>query len=102
MLFRGAGNFILRRAARGCIFLVPAALAVAVVLQHVQERASTILAQVESGAVALDPVAIAALVSAPAGTETPLVTGALIVCAICWSGSIIDSFILGRHGSPRV
>ena len=102
LVFPGAGHFFLRRAARGCIFLVPAALAVAVVLQHVLERSNAILAQIESGAVTLDPVAIAALVSAPAGSEGPLMTGALIVCAICWAGSIVDSFILGGQGRPRV
>ncbi|MEC5163911.1 MULTISPECIES: hypothetical protein [unclassified Janthinobacterium] len=95
LVFPGTGQFLLGRAARGCLFLLPAAAAAAYIGAQVLERANAIVAQLDSGALPLDPLLIAERLSAAPGTEGPLMTLAVVVALLCWAGSIIDALLTG-------
>jgi len=97
LIFPGCGHFILGRAMRGCLFLLPTAVAIAYVGKQVMERANAIVDQVNSGALPLDPQLIADRLSAAPGSEGPLMTLAVTVCLVCWVGSVLDALWLGRH-----
>lgn len=89
LLFPGIGQFYLGRRALALLFLVPAAVAGLAYADFALEQASAVADQVLSGAVALDPAAIAARIDAQA---TPLwVTAAGIVFVLCWMGSIAEA-----------
>jgi hypothetical protein len=94
-VFPGAGHLYLRRARRGCLFLLPALAGLVVVTGEIIERASSLADQVLAGRLALDPGAIAARVTAQGGFSG-IGTLAVVVLAACWIGSIIDSFVIGR------
>ena len=98
LVFPGLGHLVLRRAARGCFFMLPAALAVFYLLRRVLQLADTLLTEVNNGTLALDPVAILERVHA-AGIDSPAATLATWVCVLCWLGSIADALWLGR-GKP--
>ncbi|MET3131927.1 TM2 domain-containing membrane protein YozV [Oxalobacteraceae bacterium GrIS 1.11] len=97
LVFPGIGHFTLGRAARGCLFLLPSALGAFYLVRQVSENANRIVDQIMNGSLPADPQVIAANLSAVEGT---LPTLALTVCALCWIGAIIDSFLIGappRH-----
>ncbi len=100
LVFPGAGHFYLRRARRAWLFLVPALVAAVIWFGRVATQVSTVLDQVMSGAVAPDPVAIAARVEAQGG-NSPLVELAAIVFVVMWVGSIIDTIVIARRSRPR-
>jgi hypothetical protein len=100
LVFPGAGHFYLRRPLRAWLFLVPALVAALVWFGDVAAQVSTILDQVETGAIAPDPVAIAARMEAQGG-GSPLVSLAGIVFVVFWAGSIIDSIVVARSSRPR-
>jgi hypothetical protein len=93
LVFPGLGHFALKRRARGCCFLVPAVLAILYLVRVAAARANAMLAQIDSGALALDPQAIADQLSAAGPQSTP-VTLATVVIAVCWVGSIVDAFLI--------
>jgi hypothetical protein len=93
LVFPGLGHFILKRRARGCLFLLPSALALLYLVQQIMARASALLAQIDSGALTPDPQAIADQLLA-AGPQSTLVTLATVIVAVCWAGSIIDAFFI--------
>jgi TM2 domain-containing membrane protein YozV len=95
LVFPGAGHFLLNRAGRGCLFLLPAAAAAAYIAGQVMERANAIVAQIESGALPLDPQLIIERISAAPGAEGPQMTLAVVVALLCWAGSIIDALLIG-------
>lgn len=101
LVFPGTGHFLLGRAARGCLFLLPAAAGAAYLASQVLERARPIMAQVESGALPFDPELIAERLSAAPGAEGPLMTVAVAVCLLCWAGSIIDCLLIGSSGAGK-
>ncbi|QJE03442.1 hypothetical protein HH212_18205 [Massilia forsythiae] len=94
MLFPGIGQFYLGRRALALLFLVPAAVAGLAYLDVMLEQASAVADQVLSGAVALDPAAIAARIDAQ--QTPPWAPAAAIVFALCWIGSIAEA-LLGRR-----
>ena len=94
LVFPGLGHLVLKRGARGCLFLVPAALAVFYLLRQVLEVANTLIDQVLAGTLPLDPDLIAARISA-SGAEGTAANVAALVCVLCWAGSIIDALRLG-------
>lgn len=98
LVFPGVGHFYLRRPRRAWLFLVPALVAAIIWFGDVATQVSTILDQVASGAIAPDPVAIAARMEKEGG-GSPLVSLAAIVFGVCWIGAIIDSFLIARQGS---
>ena len=93
LVFPGLGHFALKRRARGCCFLVPSVLAILYLLRVAATRANAMLAQIDSGALALDAQAISGQLSAP-GPQSTLVTLATVVLAVCWVGSIVDAFLI--------
>ena len=96
LVFPGVGHFYLRRPRRAWLFLVPALIAAVIWFGDVATQVSTILDQVTSGALAPDPVAIAAKLEQQGGGST-LVPRAEIVFGVCWVGAIIDAFVIGRR-----
>jgi hypothetical protein len=95
-VFPGAGHLFLRRAARGCLFLLPALLAVVYFVGQVMSRASAIADQILAGTVPLDPALIAAQLESQGDSGSPLMTLSVVVMIVCWAGSIVDSFLIGR------
>ncbi|NRR31527.1 hypothetical protein HSX11_15215 [Oxalobacteraceae bacterium] len=96
LVFPGLGQLlVLKRAARGCLFLLPCLLALGTLLRQATITAENVMNQVSSGALPLDPVLIAARVSADGGGAGS--TLASLVCLLCWLGSIADALWLGRN-----
>ncbi|HAT33942.1 MAG TPA: hypothetical protein DCW29_24790 [Janthinobacterium sp.] len=100
MVFPGVGHFTLGRPGRACLFLLPAAVGAIYMTGQVMARVNLIVAQVESGALALDPQAISERLSAAAGAEGPWMSLAVAVCVLCWAGSVIDALLLGDGPGP--
>lgn len=97
LVFPGAGHFLLGRAARGCAFLAPAAVAIAYVGSDLLARADAIVAQINSGALPLDPQLIAERLSAAQG---PWMTLAVTAFLLCWAGSIVDALWMAPPPAP--
>lgn len=97
LLFPGLGHFALKR---GCLFLVPCALAVLYVLRHVLALVSTLSDQVAAGTLPLDVQVLSDRVDA-AVNALPGMNVALVICVVCWAGSIADAFWLGRRRTAR-
>jgi hypothetical protein len=90
LLFPGMGQFSLRRPVRGCLFLLPAVLAVLYLLQRVLALASQLLAELQAGTLALDPLLILERVHA-SGIDDPAANGAALVLLLCWIGAVADA-----------
>jgi hypothetical protein len=95
LVFPGLGHLVLRRGRRGCLFLLPAALALCYLLARVLELANQLLAELEAGTLAPDPLLILERVHA-SGIDNPATSGAALVCLVCWAGAIADALWLGR------
>lgn len=100
LVFPGAGHLYLRRAARGCLFLLPALLAVLYFLGQVATRASALADQVLAGTLPLDPALIAARLESQAGPASPLMTISVVVMVVCWIGATVDAYLIGRAPRP--
>ena len=96
LVFPGAGQWFLKRRARACLFLLPTLLAVGFFIAQAASQASLLLEQIQSGQLALDPVALAAQLEPQAGAGSPWVNLAAIVMIACWALSVIDAWLLGR------
>ena len=94
LVFPGSGHFVLKRKARGCLFLVPALVALVLVLRQIMARLDQLMAQVDSGALPLDVQLIAEKVDALSANDGPAMTVAVCVLAACWIGSLIDTFLI--------
>lgn len=101
LLFPGLGHLALKRGRRGLCFLVPCALAVLYVLRHLLQLVSTLSDQVAAGTLPLDVQLISDRVDA-AVNALPGMNVALIICVLCWAGSIADAFWLGRGKDTAV
>lgn len=95
LVFPGLGHLVLRKGARGLLFIVPAALAVIYLLRSVLQLLDRLTDDINRGALALDPVAILERVHA-SGIDNAATNLASLVCIVCWAGSIADAFWLGR------
>ncbi|WP_296001365.1 hypothetical protein [Rugamonas sp.] len=95
LLFPGLGHLALKRGRRGCVFLLPCALAVLYVLRHVLQLVTTLADEINAGTLQLDPQLISDRVDATVNA-LPGMNVALVVCVLCWAGSIADAFWLGR------
>lgn len=100
LLFPGLGHLALRprRAARGMLFLVPAAVAVLYLLQTVLQLASQLADEINSGKLALDPFAILERVHA-AGVDNPATNLASAVVLLCWVSAVVDVLWLSRSAA---
>ncbi len=99
LVFPGAGQLYLKRPLRACLFLVPAALAVAVFINDVVSRASDMLDQINAGTLPLDPAALAAqLERQDGGSMLGSVSAAVMIA--CWVLSVLDAWRLGKLPPP--
>ena len=96
LVFPGLGHLVLRKGARGLLFIVPAALAVIYLLRSVLQLLDRLMDDINRGALALDPVAILERVHA-SGIDNAATNLASLVCIVCWAGSIVDALWLGRR-----
>ena len=96
LLFPGLGHVALKRARRGCLFAVPCALAVMYVLRQVLQLVLTLSDQVANGTLPLDVQMLSDRVDA-AVNAMPGMNVALVICVVCWAGSIADAIWLGRQ-----
>ena len=94
LVFPGSGHFLLGRKARGCLFLVPALVALVIVLRQIMARMDQIMAQIDSGALPLDVQLIMEKVDALSANDGPAMTLAMCVLVACWIGSLIDTFLI--------
>ena len=94
LVFPGSGHFVLGRKARGCLFLVPALVALLLVLRQIMARLDQVMAQIDSGALPLDVQLIVEKVDALSANDGPAMTVAVAVLAACWIGSLIDTFLI--------
>ncbi|WGG48317.1 DUF6677 family protein [Rugamonas sp. DEMB1] len=96
LLFPGLGHLLLRRAGRGCLFLLPTLLAAGYLLRRMAQLIMPLAEQVASGALPLAPELIAQRVEA-AGLAGPAGNLAALVLLVCWLGSVLDALWLGRQ-----
>ena len=94
LVFPGSGHFVLGRKARGCLFLVPALVALVLVLRQIMARLDQVMAQIDSGALPLDVQLIVEKVDALSANDGPAMTLAVSVLVACWIGSLIDTWFL--------
>lgn len=97
LVFPGTGHWLLKRAGRGCLFLLPSALSAYYLCSQVLQRANAIADQVLNGSLPLDPQLIADRIAADPGAEGPMMTVAVTVALICWAGAIIDALWIGKQ-----
>ncbi len=101
LVFPGAGQLYLRRRARACLFLIPTALALLAFINDALTRATALIDQVTSGAVGLDPVALAAQLERQ-GDGSSLGSVSAGVMVVCWLLSIADAYLCARQAKPPV
>lgn len=94
LVFPGSGHFVLGRKARGCLFLVPALVALVMVLRQIMARLDQVMAQIDSGTLPLDVQLIVEKVDALSANDGPAMTLAMSVLVACWIGSLIDTWFL--------
>ncbi len=95
LIFPGLGHLALRRGLRGCLFLLPAALALCYLLVQVLALANKLLADLDAGTLSLDPVQLLERVHA-SGIDSPATSMATLVIVLCWVGAVADALWLGR------
>lgn len=92
LLFPGLGQItVLKRVARGCIFLLPAAAALLFLLGDALRLANTLAEQIASGALPLNPQVIADKIAA--ANDGPGGTIAATVLLVAWIASVIDALV---------
>jgi hypothetical protein len=96
LIFPGLGHLALKRPWRGCLFIIPALLAIGYLLRTTLELASTLVDEINSGKLGLDPVAIVERIHASA-IDSPATNAASLMILLCWVGSVADTFWLGRR-----
>ncbi|MBA5607499.1 hypothetical protein H3H36_19255 [Duganella sp. FT3S] len=100
LVFPGLGHMLaLRRPLRGCLFLLPTALGWAYLLGGLLPLVNTLSEQLVNGTLAPDPDQLAQRVAESGmGGAGPGVV--LLVCTVCWIGSVVDSFLAGAAPRP--
>lgn len=98
LIFPGLGHWALRprRGGRGLLFLLPAAAGVLYLLNTTLQLLNQLLAEVDNGTLALDPVAMVQRVH-DAGIDNPATNLASLVLIVCWIGSVVDVIWLSRR-----
>lgn len=95
----GAGQLYLKRVLRGMVLVVVSLVCLWIIADSALQQASVVLAQLQSGDLALDPNHIAALVAQTRGSaESGIATYALIGC---WLGGMIDIYWLGKKTQEK-
>jgi hypothetical protein len=96
LIFPGLGHLVLKRPLRGCLFIVPALLAIGFLLRTTLALADTLVTEINSGKLALDPIEIVARIHA-SGVDNAATNAASLVILLCWVGSVADALWLGRR-----
>ncbi|HZX25857.1 MAG TPA: DUF6677 family protein [Telluria sp.] len=96
LVFPGAGQLYLKRVPRALLFIVPTVIAVAILMGRVVDTANKVADQIVAGKIPLDVTAIAAEVTRLGTVSTPATNLACLVVLVCWIGSAIDAWRLGR------
>ena len=94
LAFPGAGHFFLKRYLRGMILFVPAMASIGVYARGLMVQVDFVMGKIESGAVALDPVAIEAVLNSV--PQSQVVEIAFWVFVACWALGMVDAYLLGR------
>lgn len=95
LIFPGLGHLVLKRPLRGCLFIVPALLAIGFLLRTILALANTLVDEINNGTLAIDPIQIIARIHA-SGVDNPATNAASLVILLCWVGSVADAYWLGR------
>jgi len=96
LLFPGLGQIlVLKRFARGCIFLLPTLAGTLYILRVVMVQVNVLAGQLASGVLPFDITMIAQQIAA-SRTEGPAMTAATLACVLCWSASILDAILFGN------
>lgn len=99
LVFPGVGQLYLGRHLRGCVFLVPTLAAALYFASTILEPVMAIALQVQSGAMALDPVAIEARLHQDGQVISPLTNVAALVMFVGWVASVVDAWLAGRKAA---
>ena len=76
------------------ILFVPALISMAVYVKGLMDQVDYVMTKIESGAVALDPMAISAMLESVPQSQT--VEVAFWVFVVCWVLGIVDAYVLGK------
>jgi hypothetical protein len=97
LLFPGTGHFSLQKMMRGLYFFIPAFLSLIYLVRYSLDKAYVIADQLNLGKIPLDTETITNLIAEPPTGMTLLnLQIATWTIIVCWIGSIIDSFLLGK------
>lgn len=100
LIFPGLGQIlILKKPARGCIFLVPSLTSVIYILYVAYEQATLLANQLANGTLPFDVTLIAAQIAA-SRVNGPTMTAATLACVLCWSASVLDAILFGNDQHP--
>jgi hypothetical protein len=91
LVFPGVGQWYLYRRRLALLFAVPALVAGYIYLDYALVEANAVAGKVLSGAVALDPAAIAAHVEAQPTDWAVTLSGWVFV--LCWVGSVLEALL---------
>lgn len=98
LLFPGLGQFYLKRHLRGLLLALGTAAALWFAIAPAVRSATELATQIESGAVAPDPDAIAARVAADSAAVGRGTGGAMIAVLALWLAGIADAALLAEAG----
>jgi hypothetical protein len=94
LVFPGVGQWYLHRRRLALLFAVPALVAGYVYCSFAWDEANAVAGQLLSGAVPLDPAAIAARVDAQPTSWAVTLSGWVFV--VCWVGSVLQPLLEKR------
>jgi hypothetical protein len=96
LIFPGVGHMFLKQYFRGFVVMLPALVALSVIVTRIFQQALAIVERINSGDMPVDSGAIAEIVSNSTGpADSLLESTALIAMGACWLFGIIDSYRLG-------
>jgi hypothetical protein len=93
LAFPGAGHFYLKHYRRGMLVFVPALIEISMLVRGMIMQAEFLWDKIESGAIAPDPLAVAALLDAV--PETQMTRFAFLILVLCWVAGMVDAYLLG-------
>jgi hypothetical protein len=91
LVFPGIGQWYLGRRRLALLFALPALVAGYIYLDFALEEANAVAGQLLSGAMPLDPAAIAARVEAQPTSWIVTLSGWVFVA--CWVGSVVETLV---------
>jgi hypothetical protein len=96
LIFPGIGHVFLKRYLRGSILMLPALVALSVIVKAAFQQAQAIVDRVVSGEIPLETAAISKLVAESSNDSDSLMSSiSVFVFVACWLIGIIDSYRIG-------